>query len=137
MNTTTKQKEELQKIAATLTEPGKGILAADEPIEYMKNVLNDIGLENSEETRRRYREVIFTSDKSLGKYLSGVILHPETVYQKTNEGVLFVTLLKEKGIIPGVNVDKGLVPLYGTNGETTTEGFLYINNAKCINCISI
>ncbi|KAF2882873.1 hypothetical protein ILUMI_23385 [Ignelater luminosus] len=122
MNALTKQKEELQKIAATLAESGKGILAADEPLEYMKTVLNDIGLENSEENRRRYREVLFTSDKSLGKYLSGVILHPETVYQKTKEGILFVRLLKEKGILPGVNVDKGLVPLYGTNNETTTQG---------------
>lgn len=114
--------DELRKIAETLVAPGKGILAADESIDYMEKSLSEAGLENSEENRRRYRQVLFTSDKSIGKYLSGVILHPETVYQKTESGILFVELLKQKGIAPGVNVDKGLVPLYGSDGETTTQG---------------
>ena len=84
--------------------------------------LQGIGVENTEENRRQYREVLFTSDKSLGDYISGVILFHETLYQKDSNGKPFVDLLKEKGIIPGIKVDKGVVPLAGTNNECTTQG---------------
>ena len=87
-----------------------------------------IGLENTEENRRRYRELLFTSDKAVGKNISGVILFHETLYQKTKDGVLFVKCLQERGIIPGIKVDKGIVPLAGTDGESTTQGKKLDNN---------
>ncbi len=59
----------------------------------------------------------------LEKYISGVILFDETFWQKTDDGVLFTDLLKSKGILPGIKVDKGVKPLRGTNGETYTQGF--------------
>jgi fructose-bisphosphate aldolase class I len=84
--------------------------------------LQGIGVENTEENRRRYREVLFTSDKELGNYISGVIMFHETLYQKDSNGKPFVDLLKERGIIPGIKVDKGVVPLAGSNNECTTQG---------------
>ena len=81
-----------------------------------------IKVENSEENRRRYRELLFTSDKVVAENISGVILFHETLYQATKDQVPFVKILKEKGIIPGIKVDKGVVPLAGTDGESTTQG---------------
>lgn len=114
--------EELKKIAADLVAPGKGIMAADETPEYMGKRLGAIGIENTVENRRKYRELLFTTEDTIGNYLSGVILLPETVYQKTTDGRRLVEVLKNKGIIAGVNVDHGLVLLHGTDGETITEG---------------
>ena len=84
--------------------------------------LQSIGVENIEENRRQYREVLFTTDKSLGDNISGVILFHETLYQKDSNGKPFVEHLKERGIIPGIKVDKGVVPLAGSNNECTTQG---------------
>jgi fructose-bisphosphate aldolase class I len=81
-----------------------------------------IGLENNEENRRLYRQVLFTSSKDLSNYISGVIFFHETLYQNDDNGKPFREILKEKGIIPGIKVDKGLVPLAGTFGENTTQG---------------
>lgn len=81
-----------------------------------------IGVENTEENRRRYRELLFTSDKSVAENISGVILFHETLYQKDSNGVPFVKVLQDKGIIPGIKVDKGVVPLAGSDNETTTQG---------------
>lgn len=120
--------EELKKIASSLMAPGKGIMASDETPEYMGKRLGAIGVENTEENRRKYREVLYTTDNSIGNYLSGIILMPETVYQKTSSGTRFVEVLKNKGIIAGVNVDHGLVLLHGTNGEIITEGNNHNNN---------
>ncbi|MCH1932221.1 fructose-bisphosphate aldolase, partial [Shewanella sp. A25] len=72
--------------------------------------------------RRRYRQLLFTSDTALSDYISGVILFHETVYQKTDDGTTFPELLKSKGIIPGIKVDKGVVPLFGSEDECTTQG---------------
>ena len=81
-----------------------------------------IQVENNEDNRRRYRELLFASDKVVANNISGVILFHETLYQSTKSGVPFVQVLKEKGIIPGIKVDKGVVPLAGTDGESTTQG---------------
>lgn len=69
---------------------------------------------------------MFASDKVVAENISGVILFHETLYQSTKAGVPFVKVLKEKGIIPGIKVDKGVVPLAGTDGESTTQGNYYI-----------
>ena len=84
-----------------------------------------IGVENTEENRRRYRELLFTTDPVVAQNISGVILFHETFYQNAKDGTPFVKILKDKGMIPGIKVDKGVVPLAGTDGESTTQGKLY------------
>lgn len=103
----TKEKEdELRSIANAIVTPGKGILAADESTGSMEKRLQSIGLENTEENRRKYRQLLFTAGEGqeLGKYISGVIMFHETFYQKTDDGKPFVDVLKEQGIIPGIKV---------------------------------
>ena len=80
-----------------------------------------IKLENIEENRRTYRELLFTAPE-LDKYISGVILYDETVRQSGKDGRSFPDLLKSRGIIAGIKVDKGVVNLAGTCGETATQG---------------
>lgn len=116
------QEEELKKIANAIVAPGKGILAADESTGTIGKRFASINVENTEENRRRYRELLFTADAVVAKNISGVILFHETLYQKTKDGVPFVKILKDKEIIPGIKVDKGIVPLAGTDGESTTQG---------------
>jgi fructose-bisphosphate aldolase class I len=127
----TKEKEdELRAIANAIVAPGKGILAADESTGSMEKRLTSIGLENTEENRRKYRQTLFTGSDELGKYISGVILFDETFYQKTDDGTPFVEVLQKKGIIPGIKVDKGVIPLAGSVGEGTTQGLDDLN-ARC------
>ncbi|CAH0549458.1 unnamed protein product [Brassicogethes aeneus] len=115
--------DELRKIANAIVAPGKGILAADESVSTMGKRLADIGAENTDENRRKYRQLLFTTCPTLGDYVSGVILFHETVYQKSDDGTPFVELLKQRGIIPGIKVDTGVVPLFNaTNEECTTQG---------------
>lgn len=117
-----KLQQELRRIANQIVSPGKGILAADESVPTMGKRLADIGLENLEEHRRRYRELLFATDNSINQYISGVILFHETLYQKASNGKSFKDLLKEKGILIGIKVDKGTVPLFGSLNEVTTQG---------------
>lgn len=114
--------EELRKIAQAIVAPGKGILAADESTGTMGKRLQDIGVENTEENRRKYRQLLFTSDAALSENISGVILFHETLYQKADDGTPLVSLLEKRGIIPGIKVDKGVVPLFGSEDECTTQG---------------
>jgi len=113
---------ELKNIADAIVSPGKGILAADESVSTAGKRLVEIGVENTEENRRRYRQLLFTTDCEIGKYVSGVILFHETLYQKADDGTPFVKLLRDRGIIPGIKVDKGVVDLFGSEGECTTQG---------------
>ena len=99
----------------------KGLLAADESTGTIGKRFASINVENTLENRRNYRELLFTAD-GIENYISGVILFEETLYQKTASGELFTDLLKKKGVIPGIKVDKGVKPLFGTNGETVTQG---------------
>lgn len=115
-------KAELSRIANAIVTPGKGILAADESTGSMTKKLSPLGLENNEENRRLYRQLLFTTDAKLAESISGVIFFDETFYQKTDAGVTFPQVLKSKGIIPGIKVDKGLIKLSGTDDETTTQG---------------
>ncbi|XP_011559432.2 fructose-bisphosphate aldolase isoform X2 [Plutella xylostella] len=114
--------EELKKIANAIVAPGKGILAADESTGTMGKRLQDIGVENSEENRRQYRQLLFSSDAVLSENISGVILFHETLYQKADDGAPLVSLLEKRGIIPGIKVDTGVVPLMGSEDECTTQG---------------
>jgi len=113
---------ELKKTAEAIVAPGKGILAADESEGTIGKRFASIGVENTEENRRLYRQLLFTADAELSSYISGVILFHETVYQKDSNGKSFVKLLEEKNIIPGIKVDTGVVDLQGTDGEVTTQG---------------
>eukprot|EP01120_Amphizonella_sp_Union-15-10_P004181 TRINITY_DN14813_c0_g1_i1.p1 TRINITY_DN14813_c0_g1~~TRINITY_DN14813_c0_g1_i1.p1 ORF type:complete len:372 (+),score=89.69 TRINITY_DN14813_c0_g1_i1:47-1162(+) len=112
---------ELVKTAKAIASPGKGILAADESTGTIGKKFEGIGLENTEENRRAYREMLFTSS-GIENYISGVILYEETLYQKTTDGTPFVEILKKKGIIPGIKVDLGLKEIPGTQGEFVTQG---------------
>merc|ERR1719290_438050 len=119
--------EELQKelsgIAKAIVAEGKGILAADESTGTMGKRLAGCGLENTEENRRNYRELLFSSDgDKMSSAISAVILFHETLYQKASDGRNLVDLIKEKGIIPGIKVDKGVKNLMGSEGEGTTQG---------------
>lgn len=114
--------EELKKIANAIVAPGKGILAADESTATMGKRLQDIGVENNETNRRDYRELLFNTDPALANNVSGVILFEETLYQKAADGTPLVELLKKRGIIPGIKVDKGVVNLMGSENECTTQG---------------
>lgn len=114
--------KELSRIAQAIVAPGKGILAADESVSTMGKRLQDIGVENTEDNRRAYRQLLFTTDPKIGENVSGVILFHETLYQKADDGTPFVELLKKRGIIPGIKVDKGVVPLMGSEDECTTQG---------------
>jgi fructose-bisphosphate aldolase class I len=115
-----KYKDELIKNARLICTPGKGILAADESTGTIQKRFDSIKVENTEENRRSYRELLFTAP-DVEKYLSGVIMYDETFYQKTKDGVLFRDLLTKRGILPGIKVDKGTVPLLGGE-ETSTQG---------------
>ncbi|TGZ65940.1 hypothetical protein CRM22_005628 [Opisthorchis felineus] len=114
--------KELRDIANAIVAPGKGILAADESVPTLGKRLKTINVENSEENRRAYRQLLFSADPVLAKNISGVILYHETLYQKTDDGTPLVRLLQDRGIIPGIKVDKGVVNLPGTPEECTTQG---------------
>lgn len=113
--------------ANAIVAPGKGILAADESTGTIGKRFAGIGLENTEENRRAYRELLFSTNTEFAKNISGVILFHETVYQKTKDGKPFVQLLNELGILPGIKVDTGVVPLGGSADECTTQGLDGLN----------
>lgn len=115
-----KYKEELAATVTHISRPGFGILAADESTGTIGQRFAKISLENTEENRRNYRELLFRANLTEG--VSGVILFEETLYQKAADGTSFVDLLKSQGVIPGIKVDKGLVVLPGTNDESATTG---------------
>jgi fructose-bisphosphate aldolase class I len=116
------ERKELKKVAQAIVVPGKGLLAADESTGTMGKRLTNINLENTEGNRQKYRQLLFTSPDCVSESISGVILFHETLYQKTDDGIPFAQVLEKKGIIPGIKVDKGVVPLAGTIGEGTTQG---------------
>lgn len=116
------QKQELASIAQRIVAPGKGILAADESTGTMGKRLQKINVENNEENRRYFRDLLFSVDPSISECVGGVIFFHETLYQKSDKGVLFPQVVKDKGIVVGIKVDKGTAGLNGTDGETTTQG---------------
>jgi fructose-bisphosphate aldolase, class I len=111
----------LNKIARAMVAPGKGILAADESHPTIKKRFDTIGVENTEQHRRSYREMLFTAP-GIEEWIGGVILFDETLRQRSMAGVPFPELLAGRGIVPGIKVDAGAKPLAGFPGETVTEG---------------
>lgn len=120
-NTSYMNTQELKETISSLMQTGKGILAADESNSTAGKRLASVGVENSEENRRLYRE-LFLSTKGIEQYLSGVILADETVRQNNNEGKPFVTHLRELGIVPGIKVDGSTFDFPGFPGEKLTAG---------------
>ncbi len=113
--------ENLESVARKLVAPGKGILAADESLPTIEKRLKSINVSSTEENRRTYREILFTTTGA-GEFISGVILFDETIRQKTRDGRTFVKALEQQAIIPGIKVDKGTKPMANFPGEKITEG---------------
>jgi fructose-bisphosphate aldolase, class I len=113
--------EQLNQTAEAIVAEGKGILAADESDGTIKKRFDSIGAESTEENRRAYRDLLFTTE-GVEDYISGVILFDETIRQASADGTPFPKLLESKGVIPGIKVDKGAKPLALAEGETVTEG---------------
>ena len=113
--------EQLADIARAMVAPGKGIIAIDESNATIAKRFASVGIENSEENRRAYREMLLSTPK-LGEHISGAILFDETIRQSTKDGVPFTKLMMDNGIIPGIKVDKGTHALAGCPGEVVTEG---------------
>src|SRR6266705_1080732 len=113
--------KELHETAKALVAEGKGILAADESDGTIKKRFDSIGVESTEDNRRAYRELLFTTEGA-EEYISGVILFDETIRQSASDGTPFPKVLESRGIIPGIKVDKGAKPLALAEGETITEG---------------
>jgi len=112
---------QLDVTAQALVAPGKGILAADESTGTITRRLASIEVASTEENRRAYRELLFTTEGA-GRFISGVILFDETIRQRAADGTLFPEVLSRQGIAPGIKVDKGTVALAGFPGEKVTEG---------------
>jgi fructose-bisphosphate aldolase, class I len=111
----------LAETARALVAGGKGILAADESTGTIEKRFAAVGVESTEESRRAYRELLFSADGS-EQWISGVILFDETIRQRSADGTPFPKLLESRGIIPGIKVDKGAKRLALAPGETITEG---------------
>jgi fructose-bisphosphate aldolase class I len=112
---------ELNETARALVAEGKGILAADESTGTIKKRFDSIDVESTEESRRAYRQMLFTTPGA-SDYISGVILYDETIRQATEDGTPFVELLASEGIVPGIKVDLGAKQLAFSPEETVTEG---------------
>lgn len=113
--------EAMEKTVSEITAPGKGILAADESSGTIEKRLKAINVASTEETRRSYRELLFSTPE-LGAYISGVILFDETLRQSTAAGMPLTRLLTAQGIVPGIKVDMGTISLPGFPGEKVTQG---------------
>jgi len=114
-------KQRLIQTAQALVAEGKGILAADESSGTIKRRFDSINAESTEDSRRNYREMLFRT-AGVNEFLSGVILFDETIRQDAADGTRMVNVLKDQGIIPGIKVDKGTVPLPEAPDELVTEG---------------
>jgi fructose-bisphosphate aldolase class I len=112
---------DLTHVARAIVAPGKGILAADESSGTIEKRFRSIQVESTEEHRRAYRELLFTTHGA-GEFISGVILFDETLRQRAADGTPFPEVLDRQGIIPGIKVDKGAKELAGSPGEKVTEG---------------
>ncbi|ALN79525.1 class I fructose-bisphosphate aldolase [Lysobacter antibioticus] len=113
--------EQLAETAQAMVAAGKGIIAIDESNATIAKRFAGVGIDNTEENRRAYRELLLTTPK-IGDYISGAILYDETIRQSTKAGVPFTKIMMDNGVIPGIKVDKGPQPLAGFPGEVVTEG---------------
>lgn len=107
--------------AKLLAANGKGILASDESNGTCGKRFEAIGVENTEQNRNDYRELLY-SVEGLEKFVSGAIMYDETINQKAADGRTLVKVLADKGILTGIKVDTGISLIEGTNDETVTNG---------------
>ena len=114
-------KQKLVQTAEALVARKKGILAADESSGTIKRRFDSINVESTEENRRNYREMLFRT-AGANEFISGIILFDETIRQEGADGTPLVKVLTDQGIIPGIKVDKGTVPLPESPDELVTEG---------------
>ena len=114
-------KQRLVKTAQALVADKKGILAADESGGTIKRRFESINVESTEKTRRDYREMLFRT-AGVSDFISGVILFDETIRQEGADGTPLVKVLTDQGMIPGIKVDKGTIPLPEAPDELVTEG---------------
>jgi fructose-bisphosphate aldolase, class I len=114
--------EALNKVATAMVAPGKGILAADESSGTIKKRFDAIKVESTEDNRRDYREMLFRSQEAMSKFISGVILYDETIWQNAKDGTPLVKLIEQSGAIPGIKVDEGTQALPNCPGELVTVG---------------
>ena len=112
---------ELAKVAQAMVAKGKGILAADESTGTIEKRFKSINVENTEEHRRAYRDMLFSA-RGVGDFISGVILYDETLRQASADGTPFPVMLARQGILPGIKVDTGAKPMALCPDETVTEG---------------
>ncbi|HUX88859.1 MAG TPA: class I fructose-bisphosphate aldolase [Chloroflexota bacterium] len=121
INTQLLESEMFQCVRALLVRP-KGILAADESLPTIAKRFESVGMPNSQESRRRYREMLIATG-GLEEFISGVILFDETARQASADGTSFIHLLEKVGIVPGIKVDAGLLPIRSSDTEDVTSGF--------------
>jgi len=113
---------DLERLANSLVADGKGILAADESVATLTRRFDALRIPSTEQSRRRYREMLFTTPGAAA-FISGVIMHDETIRQKSSSGMPLPQVLERQGIVPGIKVDTGARPLAGSPEELVTEGF--------------
>jgi fructose-bisphosphate aldolase, class I len=113
--------DDLERVALSLVADGKGILAADETVPTLTRRFDTLGIKSTEESRRTYREMLFTSP-GVAEFISGVIMYDETIRQKSSQGMPLAEALAIQGVLPGIKVDTGAKPLSGCPDETVTEG---------------
>ena len=112
---------DMEEIAQALVAPGKGILAADESTGTIEKRFAAVGVDSTAENRRTYRNLLFTTP-GVEAHLGGVILFDETLCQAADDGTPFAALLGQRGMVPGIKVDRGAKELAGAPGEKVTEG---------------
>jgi fructose-bisphosphate aldolase class I len=113
---------DLNTIALAMVAPGKGLLAADESSGTIKKRFDAINVVSTEESRRDYREMLFRSSEAMTRYISGVILYDETIWQNAKDGTPLVKIIEQSGAVPGIKVDEGTQALAGCPGELITAG---------------
>jgi fructose-bisphosphate aldolase class I len=113
---------DLNKVANAMVTSGKGLLAADESSGTIKKRFDAIKVESTEDNRRDYREMLFRSQEAMSKYISGVILYDETIWQNAKDGTPLVNIIEQSGAIPGIKVDEGTQALPNCPGELVTVG---------------
>lgn len=112
---------QLQNTIEKMGMPGKGLLAADESTATITKRFDALKIPCTVDTRRDYRELLLSTE-NIGQFISGVILYEETLNQTTRDGVSFAQMLEIQGIVPGIKVDRGLIPLANTENENITQG---------------